>query len=139
MRLGVVLDAGGGALTEMARSFRFGVATWLGRGDQWLSWVHRDDVVAAILFLLARDDLAGPFNLTAPVPVTARQLCDALRGQHRTLFSLGAPAAPMRILLGEMADELLLQGQRVLPEGLAASGFEFRYPDIDGALAQIYR
>jgi uncharacterized protein (TIGR01777 family) len=138
VRLGVVLDSGGGALQEMAQSFRFGVASWLGRGRQWLSWVHRQDVVRAMLFLLERDDLRGPFNITSPTPVTSRGFAAALRAHHRTFISAGVPAPVMRLLVGEMAQELLLNGQRVLPQRLQAAGFEFTYADIDSALTAVY-
>lgn len=138
MRIGVVLDEGGGALAQMAQSFRFGVGSWLGSGRQWLSWVHRADAVAAMLALLGKPDLQGPFNLTAPKAVTGRGLCAALRAHHRTLFSAGVPAPLMRLLVGEMAGELLLAGQRVFPRELLDAGFEFRYPDIDSALGAIY-
>lgn len=139
LRLGVVLDSGGGALVEMARSFHLGVGSWIGSGAQWLSWVHREDVVRAMLFLLDRPDLEGPFNLTAPNAVTSRQFCEALEAHHRTLVSAGVPAVIMRLALGEMADELLIKGQRVVPAALADAGFEFRYPGVDAALAAIYR
>lgn len=138
LRIGVVLDHGGGALREMSRSFRLGVSSWIGSGDQWLSWVHRADVVRAMLFLLQREDLDGPFNLTAPEPVRARDFCTALGRHHRTLFSAGAPAALMRLALGEVADELLINGQRVVPAALQSAGFEFEYPDVGSALAAIY-
>ncbi|MGB1139814.1 MAG: TIGR01777 family oxidoreductase [Halioglobus sp.] len=138
MRIGVVLDNGGGALAQMAQSFRLGVASWLGSGQQWLSWIHRDDVVAAMLYLLDDDNLAGPFNLTAPGPVTGRMFCDALKAHHRTLLSAGVPAPVMRLLVGEMAGELLLVGQRVVPQALQQAGFEFRHPTIESALEEIY-
>ncbi|MFV0276899.1 MAG: TIGR01777 family oxidoreductase [Parahaliea sp.] len=138
LRLGVVLDAGGGALDDMARPFRFGIANWMGSGEQWLSWVHRADVVAAILFLLDQPCLSGPFNITAPVPVTNRELCSALRRQFRTLPPVPIPGLALRLGLGEMAEELLLSGQRVVPAALREVGFEFRYGDLDGALAAIY-
>jgi uncharacterized protein (TIGR01777 family) len=138
LRLGVVLDSGGGALLEMAKSFRFGVASWLGSGEQWLSWVHRLDVVRAIQFLLQRDDLQGPFNITGPVPVTGRDFALALQAHHRTFLRAGVPATVLRVLVGEMADELLLSGQRVLPHALESAGFTFSYPSIQGALAAIY-
>lgn len=138
LRLGVVLDGGGGALLEMAKSFRFGVASWLGSGEQWLSWVHRQDVVRAIQFLLQRDDLQGPFNITSPEPVTGRDFAQALQAHHRTFLRAGVPAPVMRVLVGEMADELLLAGQRVLPHALESAGFAFTYPTIQGALAAIY-
>ena len=137
LRLGVVLDRDGGAMVEMARPFRFGVANWLGSGRQWLSWVHRQDVVAAIGFLQDREDLSGPFNITAPEPVTSRGFCDAMKKHRRTLVTAPVPAPVMRLLVGEMADELLLNGQRVAPARLQAAGFEFQYPRLDGALADI--
>jgi uncharacterized protein (TIGR01777 family) len=137
LRLGVVLDAGGGAFEQMDRPFRLGVANWLGDGRQWLSWIHRRDVVAAIEFLLANDTLSGPFNLTAPNPVTSREFCDVMKSHRRTLITAPVPAAAMRLLVGEMADELLLRGQRVVPAALQAAGFEFRYPQLDDALNAI--
>ena len=137
LRFGVVLDRDGGAMVEMARPFRFGVANWLGSGRQWLSWVHRQDVVAAIRFLQDREDLSGPFNITAPEPVTSRGFCDAMKKHRRTLVTAPVPATVMRLLVGEMADELLLNGQRVAPARLQAAGFEFQYPRLDGALADI--
>ena len=138
LRLGVVLDAGGGALVEMTKSFRLGVASWLGSGKQWLSWVQRRDVIRAIQFLLQRDDLQGPFNITSPEPVTGREFARALEAHHRTFLRAGVPAPFMRLLVGEMAEELLLNGQRVLPDHLQAEGFEFSYPDVQSALAAIY-
>ena len=137
MRLGVVLDAGGGAFAQMARPFRMGVANWLGDGRQWLSWIQREDVIAAVEFLLQQDYLTGPFNLTAPGPVTSREFCEAMKRHHRTLVTAPVPASVMRLLVGEMADELLLHGQRVVPSALQAAGFEFRYPALDDALAAI--
>jgi uncharacterized protein (TIGR01777 family) len=139
LRLGVVLDSGGGALLEMAKSFRFGVASWLGSGRQWLSWVHRRDVIRAIQFLLVRDDLQGPFNITSPEPVTGRDFATALQAHHRTFIRAGVPAPLMHMLVGEMAGELLLNGQRVLPERLRAAGFDFLYPDIGSALTAVSR
>ncbi|GAB3282465.1 TIGR01777 family oxidoreductase [Parahaliea aestuarii] len=138
LRLGVVLDAGGGALDDMARPFRFGIANWMGSGQQWLSWVHRADVVAAILFLLDQPCLSGPFNLTAPTPVTNRELCTALRKQFTTLPPVPLPGLALRLGLGEMAGELLLSGQRVVPVALREAGFEFRFSDLDTALEAIY-
>jgi uncharacterized protein (TIGR01777 family) len=138
LRLGVVLDSDGGALAEMAKSFRFGVASWLGSGRQWLSWVHRQDVIRAIQFLLGRDDLQGPFNISSPEPVTGRDFARALQAHHRTLIRAGVPAPVMRLLVGEMAEELLLNGQRVIPERLQVAGFEFTYPHLQSALAAIY-
>ena len=137
LRFGVVLDHGGGAFVEMARSFQFGVGSWLGSGKQWLSWVHRQDVIAAIRFLQQRGDLSGPFNVTAPEPVTSRGFCRAMQRHKRTLFSAPVPAPVIRLLVGEMADELLLNGQRVVPARLEAAGFRFQLPTLDAALGEI--
>jgi uncharacterized protein (TIGR01777 family) len=137
LRLGVVLDAGGGAYPQMAMPFRFGVANWAGGGRQYLSWIHRQDVVAAMRFLLQRADCEGVFNLTAPDPVTSREFCAAMKQVHGTFVTLPMPAPVMRLMVGEMADELLLTGQRVVPGRLQAAGFPFRYPGIDAALAAI--
>ena len=137
LRLGVVLDRDGGALQQMLLPFRLGVGNWVGDGRQWFSWIHRDDVVAAMQFLLEDATLQGPFNLTAPEPVTARGFCEAIQRPRRTLVTLPMPAALMRLAVGEMAEELLISGQRVVPEALQAAGFAFRYPSVDQALADI--
>ena len=137
LRLGVVFDTGGGALTEMMRSFRMGVGTWMGSGAQWLSWIHRVDVVRAILHLLDRHDARGPFNVVAPLPVSHREFCRVLSARKRTLINVGLPAGIMRLALGEMADELLLSGQSVTPTRLLDSGFEFRFASLDSALVDI--
>lgn len=137
LRLGVVLGPDGGALQQMLLPYKAGVASWLGGGGQWLSWVHRDDVVRAVLHLLDDRSLQGPFNLTAPQPVTAREFCDHLRCHRRTWIKASLPAPIARLMLGEMADELLLNGQRVIPARLQAAGFEFRYPQLHDALVEI--
>lgn len=137
LRLGVVLDRSGGAYPQMALPFRYGVANWVGDGRQYLSWIHRRDVVAAMLHLLGSDALDGPFNLTAPEPVTSRGFCEAMKAVHTTVLTLPMPSLAMRAAVGEMADELLLTGQRVLPVRLLQSGFAFSCPDIATALNAI--
>lgn len=137
LRLGVVLDRDGGAFAQMARPFSFGVANWLGDGDQWLSWVHRKDVIRAMAYLLERDDLEGAFNITAPEAVTSRGFCKAMKRYKRTLISVPVPAAIMSLMVGEMAQELLLNGQRVVPAALTQAGFTFEFPALDAALADI--
>jgi len=142
LRLGVVLGpalpgGGGGALVELSKSFRFGIGTWLGGGGQWLSWVHRDDVLAAMEFLLENGELAGAFNLTAPEPVTNKGFCMALRHHLGAIVCLPVPGLVLRLALGEMADELLLKGQRVVPRRLQEAGFEFRYNSLTEALPNL--
>ena len=137
LRLGVVLDYGGGALQEMLKSFQLGIGSWLGSGNQWLSWVHRRDVVNAICFVLETPGIQGPINLTAPRPVTHGELCGVAKEFKWTLFSAGVPSPVMRLLVGEMADELLLNGQRVEPQRLQQLDFVFEYSDLRDALANI--
>ena len=137
LRLGVVFDRNGGALQEMMRSFKLGVGTWMGDGDQWLSWVHRADVVRAILFLCADPSVKGAYNVVAPRPITHREFARVLSARKPTMFSFGLPASIARLLLGEMADELLLEGQRVTPNKLLDAGFDFRFASLDSALIDI--
>jgi uncharacterized protein (TIGR01777 family) len=137
LRLGVVMDAGGGAYPQMAAPFRMGIANWIGNGHQYLSWVHRTDVVAAMLFLLQHDEARGAFNLTAPEAVTSRGFCEVMEAKHRRILRLPMPAPVMRLMVGEMADELLIKGQRVLPQALEELGFSFRYRDLRSALDAI--
>jgi uncharacterized protein (TIGR01777 family) len=137
LRLGVVLAAAGGALEELTKTYRFGIGTWLGNGRQWLSWVHRDDVLAAMEFLLENEELAGAFNLTAPEPVTNKGFCLALRHHLRAIGCLPVPGLVLRLALGEMAGELLLNGQRVIPRRLQEAGFQFRYNSLTEALPKL--
>jgi uncharacterized protein (TIGR01777 family) len=133
MRFGVVLGADGGALAQMLPAFRRGLGGPLGGGRQWFSWIHIDDLVAAILFLM-RTEINGAVNLTAPRPVRQKDLARALgRRLGRPAF-VPAPATLLRLALGELADTLLAS-QRVLPQRLGIENFRFRHPDIDSALA----
>lgn len=137
LRLGVVLAREGGAMEQMTRSFQFGVGSWVGSGRQWLSWIHRHDVIAAIEFLLEKSELSGPFNLTAPEPVTHRGFCQAVRLVRPVPLALPVPGFVLRLALGEMAEELLLNGQRVIPRRLQEAGFEFHYPSLREAMPDL--
>lgn len=138
LRLGVVLDRSGGAWPQLILPFKLGLQNWPGSGHQVLSWIHRQDAVAAIEFCLA-GDLVGPVNLTAPLPVTYRELATAIASHKRLWLTAPIPAWAMRMMLGEMADELLLNGQYVVPNRLTHAGFEFEYADIDTALSALLR
>ena len=137
LRTGVVLDGGSGAYPQMTGSFKALVKTWLGSGTQWLSWIHRRDVVSAIVHILNTPTLSGPVNLTAPAPVTHRGFAEAVGQAKPTLLALGVPASVIRMMVGGVADELLLVGQQVMPSKLLASQFVFAYPSIDDAIAAI--
>lgn len=137
LRLGVVLARDGGALPALARPVRLFAGTVLGTGRQWFSWIHLDDALALVELALTRA-LAGPLNATAPTPVRYAELMAALGAAlHRPIWPLHVPAAPVRLVLGEMA-ELFVDGQRVVPARAAELGFAFRYPTIAAALAEIF-
>lgn len=137
LRTGLVLARDGGALPSLLPPFRFGVGGPLGSGRQYWPWIHRDDWVALVLLALQRDDLAGAMNATGPEPVTNREFSRALGRALRRPAMLPAPALALRILLGEMADSLLLAGQRAVPETALARGFTFRYDSAEKALRNL--
>lgn len=133
-RFGVVLGKGESILKKLALSFKMGLGSIIGDGKQIMSWVHIDDLVNALLFLLSRPELTGAFNITSPNSVSQAEFAQALAStMHRPLF-LKMPAFMIRGLFGEMGECLLLKGQRVFPARLIESGYEFRYPEITEAL-----
>jgi uncharacterized protein (TIGR01777 family) len=134
MRTGIVLTRQGGVLARMLPLFRLGLGGRLGSGRQVTSWISLTDYLGAVQFLLARPDLAGPVNLTAPHPVTNAELTSALAAAlHRpALFSVPGPA--LRLALGGVTSDLL-SSARVLPRRLSAAGYQFRFPDLPAALA----
>lgn len=137
-RFGVVLGKGEGVLKKLNLSFYLGLGSIIGDGKQIMSWVHIDDVVGAILFLLNESELTGAFNVTSPNPVSQAEFAQTLATiMHRPLF-LKMPAFVIRTLFGEMGECLLLKGQRVLPSRLLKAGFKFRYPDLMDALRHEY-
>jgi uncharacterized protein (TIGR01777 family) len=136
VRTGIVLSARGGALEKMVPPFKAFVGGPIGSGKQWFPWIHIADEVAAILWCIDRD-LTGPVNLVAPGIVTMKQFAAALgRALGRPSWA-PVPAAPLRLLLGELA-ESLLDGQRVQPRKLLESGFRFRFVDVDSALRDLF-
>jgi uncharacterized protein (TIGR01777 family) len=138
LRTGVVLDKDGGALPQIALPFRFLAGGPLGSGRQYMSWIHLADWVAMVRWALATPTVTGPLNVTAPTPATNADFARALGRAMRRPALLPAPALALRLALGEMADALLLGGQRVLPATAQRLGFEFRYRTLDAALAAIY-
>ena len=136
LRTGPVLGAGGGMLARMLPPFRLGLGGPLGSGRQWLAWIHLQDHLAAIRYLVDHQTLEGPFNLVAPEPVTNRQLARTLGKVLGRPALLPVPASVLRLLLGEQA-EILLASQRTLPQRLLEAGFSFRYPQLEAALRQV--
>ena len=137
LRTGVVLDRALGAYPQMTHSFRFGLASWMGQGDHWLSWIHLADMVGAVMHCIQNEAVSGPVNMTAPNPVTHRSFSDEVRNATTTLVGMGVPGWVMRLMVGEMADELLLTGQRVMPTKLLSTGYEFRFGDLKDAIADL--
>lgn len=136
LRIGIVLAKEGGALAQMLTPFRFGVGGKLGNGRQWFSWIHIDDLVAAILFALENDRLSGPVNGVAPEPVRNGELTKTLgRVLHRPTL-LPAPSLALQVVFGQMANETLLASTRVAPGALQDAGFRFSHRELEGALRQ---
>jgi uncharacterized protein (TIGR01777 family) len=137
IRTGIVLDRKGGALPRMLPPFQMFVGGPLGSGRQYMPWIHKDDWVRLVTWTLTHEGAHGPLNGTSPSPVTNAEFSQALgRALKRPSF-LPAPAFALRLLLGEMADALLLNGQRALPVRATDLGFSFRYSNIDDALASV--
>ena len=137
IRTGVVLGRDGGALAELVKPFRFYLGGYLGSGRQWFSWIHLEDQIAAIKFLMENEHLKGAFNLTAPQPVTMKEFCKILGKVLHRPARLNVPTFAARLAFGEMADEMLLSGQKVLPKRLLNTGFDFKYTNAEQALNDI--
>lgn len=138
-RFGIILDAHGGALAKMLPPFRFGIGGKVGDGKQWMSWITLADVVNGIKFVIADQTVSGPVNFVAPRPVRNEEFTKTLgRVLSRPTF-LPMPAFAARLALGEMADELLLSGQRVTPAVLEDKGFLFSWPTLEPALRHILK
>lgn len=138
VRTGVVLGKGG-ALTQMARPFRFFLGGPMGRGAQGMSWIHMADQVGAIRFLLENQACEGVFNLTAPEPVSNARFSRALARVLNRPCWFKAPTFALKAAFGRMAEELLLSGQYVLPRRLAIHEYQYRFPDLEEALRDILR
>jgi len=137
LRIGLVLGADGGMLSKLLTPFEFGVGGPMSSGRQWMSWIALDDCVRLILHAVADSRVSGPMNAVAPAPVTNAELSRALGRALNRPSLLAAPAAPLRMVFGDFAEELLLGGQRILPGQALGTGFRFRHPEIDGALCAI--
>ena len=136
-RLGVVLSADGGALPKMALPFRLFVGSWLGSGQQQLSWIHLDDAVAALRFLLDQEKASGTYNVCAPQPLSNSAFSGELAHALRRPCWLRLPAFAMKLAFGEIS-QTLLEGQAAIPQRLTAAGFVHTYPDARSALEEIY-
>lgn len=137
LRFSVVLSADGGAFKQMMAAFRLGAGGVIGSGEQYVSWITLDDAVRAIMYALENSHIAGPVNIAAPNPVTNRELTKALGAALHRPTLLPMPAFLARAAFGEMADEMFLASARVRPRRLLDTGFTFKSPTLDEALADI--
>jgi uncharacterized protein (TIGR01777 family) len=137
VRTGIVLDRRGGALPKMLPPFQMFVGGPLGTGTQYMPWIHKDDWVRLVSWIVTAEGARGPVNATSPGPVTNAEFSKALGRVLKRPSLLPAPAFALRFALGEMADALLLSGQRALPVRATDLGFTFRYSNIDEALANV--
>ena len=136
IRIGIVLGPNGGVLERMMLPFQVFAGGPLGTGQQWVSWIHREDLVNLILKALTDSAMAGVYDGTSPHPVRMSELCQVLGETVNRPSWLPVPSFALELLLGEAA-KLVLEGQQVLPERTQATGFQFQYPTLQSALAQI--
>ena len=137
-RFGVVLGTSGGALPRMALPFHWGVGGTIGDGSQYMSWIHIKDLLQALQLALTSNSMKGSYNFTSPHPVRMKQFAVSLGKQLKKPVWLRLPGAAAKVLLGEMAEAILLADQQVLPQRLLKAGFQFQFPDLANALADLY-
>jgi hypothetical protein len=136
-RIGVVLSNKGGALIEISKSVKWFVGAPLGSGNQWVSWIHIDDLCKMFLYFLENESSSGIYNLVAPNPVTNRELTKIIaRTLHRPLLLPPVPDFVLRIILGEMAG-IVITGPRVLCEKIMSTGFQFEFKDASVAVENL--
>ncbi len=136
-RFGIVLGEEGGAMAKLVPLFKYNLGSPLGSGKQWFSWIHRQDLVSALAFLLKNEDIEGPVNCTSPKPVRNEELTHTLAEvMGKRVIMPSVPRFVLRVVMGEFADTIV-KGQRVVPKKLQDNGFEFQYPDLKDALKDI--
>jgi hypothetical protein len=138
IRIGVVFGRDGGIFPQLLRQSRMHTGGRIGKGEQWLSWIHIYDLVYAIIFLLNDEKAKGIFNLVAPHPVKQKTLSSMIKEKAGTGFQLRAPAFVIRLILGEFGRELLLAGQKVSAGKLIRQGFVYKFPDARQALKDLF-
>ena len=137
LRTGVVLGRGGGALQKMLFPFKLGLGGRIGKGMQWISWIHVDDLVGIILYCIDNESLQGPINGTAPEPVTNKVFAKTLGKVLKRPTFFPMPEVVIKLLMGQMGEELLLAGKKVLPEKVIKAGYKFKFEQVDKALLSI--
>jgi uncharacterized protein (TIGR01777 family) len=137
LRTGIVLGKNGGALSKMLPPFKMGLGGKIGHGKQWMSWIHLDDLVGIIVYCINNDNLKGPINGTSPNPVINQVFTKTLglALKRPTIFPM--PKAVIKLLMGQMGEELLLVGKRILPQKVLDAGYNFKYKTLEEALKNI--
>lgn len=136
-RLGIVLGKNGGALKQMILPFKLFIGGRLGTGKQWISWIHIEDMIHSMDFLMNKPDCEGVYNFTSPFPIRNYEFAKTLGKIMKRPSFLPTPSFIIKLLMGEMGTSLLLKGQRVLPLNLTKEGFIFQYPHLENAIAEI--
>jgi len=134
LRTGIVLGKGGGALSKMLLPFKAGFGGRIGDGKQWMSWIHLDDLVGIILYCITHDKISGALNGTSPNPVTNQEFTKTLGKILKRPTIVPMPNVIIKLLMGQMGEELLLSGKKILPINIAAAGYDFQYPQLEQAL-----
>ncbi len=137
LRTGIVLGKGGGALSKMLPPFKMGLGGKIGGGKQWMPWIHLDDLVGIILHCIDHDDLKGAINGTSPNPVTNQVFTKTLGKALKRPTILPMPAVAIKLLMGQMGEELLLAGKKILPTKALGTGYKFQYEELEKALLNI--
>ncbi len=137
LRTGIVLGKDGGALSKMLLPFKIGLGGRIGQGKQWMSWIHLDDLIGIILYCIDNEDLKGVINGTSPNPVTNKIFTKTLGSvlKRPTIFPM--PTVVVKLLMGEMGEELLLKGKKILPVKVSEAGYRFRYEKLEEALLSV--
>jgi len=139
VRTGLVLARDGGALPRMLPPFWFGIGGPIGSGKQYWPWIHRQDWIGLVRFAIDSPSISGPLNATAPQPPTNQAFAKALgHAMHRPAL-LPTPGFALKLMLGEMADALLLSGQRALPAKAERAGYRFKYTQLEAALGELFQ
>ncbi|MEB8432316.1 TIGR01777 family oxidoreductase [Cocleimonas sp. KMM 6892] len=137
LRTGIVLGKGGGALAKMLPPFKMALGGPISGGNQWMSWIHMADIVGLIRYAIEQESIRGSINGTAPVPVTNKEFSKTLGKVLKRPAIFPMPAFVVKILFGQMGEELLLAGKRVVPDKMVQAGYAFKYADLDSALKDI--
>ncbi|MCE3238903.1 MAG: cell division inhibitor-like protein [Gammaproteobacteria bacterium] len=139
LRIGPVLEKDGGILKKLLPSFYLGLGSQIGDGKQWLSWIDRYDLIKLILFIIHQQNIDGPINATSPNPVTNKEFSCALAKALKRPCFLKIPGFILKLIFDQMADEIMVKGQKVLPQKALIHGFEFSYPTIEQSFEKIFR